>query len=196
MAALFDALAYPDAWRADRFVVLQTGTRDVAGDDRDAWITDLFTTLTADPRVAGVIYFDSADWAVADGGTGWAGLTGALAAAPPADRQLDGIFTPYFWDVPYGDPAFPEIQALRDAGVTTGCATDPPQFCPADPIRAADANAMLAAAGYPAASLDDPVTQAALAAALGAPAAPDAPATRADAAVLIAHAAQLVPHAL
>ena len=193
MSALFDALAYPVAWRRDRFVLLQTGSREVTGDDRDAWIRTLFTTLTHDERAAGLIYFDAADWAVASGGPGWAGLTTAIADAPVADRQLDGIFRPHFWDVAYGDAAFPEIEALVDAGVTSGCDTGPARFCPDDPIRAVDATTMLARAGMPSATLTDPVTEAALAVALGAaPAAPSI-ATRARAAVLIAHAARLAP---
>jgi len=36
MAQLFGALGYPASWQRDRFVVLQTGSRAVAGDDRDA----------------------------------------------------------------------------------------------------------------------------------------------------------------
>ncbi|MGE5187335.1 MAG: glycosyl hydrolase [Acidobacteriota bacterium] len=192
MTALFDALGYPDAWRQRRFVVLQTGAR--ASADRDAWLTSLVQTATADPRIAGLVYFDADTWAIAPGA-----FTAALAAAPPADRALDGIFAPYFWDVPYDHPAFAEIQGLRDAGVTSGCASDPPRFCPDDPVRAADAEALLARAFAGAqVSLADPVTEPALAGALASlgaapPAANPAIATRARAAVLIARAARLAP---
>ena len=35
-----------------------------------------------------------------------------------------------FTDVPSDDPFFPWIQALVAAGITAGCATSPPQYCP------------------------------------------------------------------
>ena len=180
MAQLFAALAYPAAWQRARFVVLQTGTRTVAGDDRDAWITGLVTTLTADARVAGLVYFDAADWGVPTDGAGWAGLVASIGAAPVADRGLDATFLPHFWDVAYGDPGFAEIQALRDAGVTSGCATAPARFCPDDMLDASAAQALLARAfptGAPTAMIE------ALA----------APMTRAQAAVVIAHGAGLAP---
>ena len=183
MAQLFAALGYPAAWQRDRFVVLQTGTRAVAGDDRDAWITGLVHALTADARVAGLVYFDAADWGVPTNGAGWTGLVTALAAAPIADRGLDATFLPHFWDVAYGDPGFAEIQALRDGGVTSGCAVAPARFCPDDMLDAAAAQALLARAfpgGAPPAMID------ALA----------APMTRAQAAIVIAHGAGLAPRAL
>ncbi|MBL0212408.1 MAG: hypothetical protein IPQ07_00730 [Myxococcales bacterium] len=203
MAQLFAALGYPAIWQRDRFVVLQTGTRAVAGDDRDAWITGLFHTLTTDPRVAGLIYFDAADWGVAPQGPGWAGLTTALEAAPVADRALDATFLPWFWDVAYSDPGFAEIQALRDAGVTMGCATAPARFCPEAPLDRTAALALLGGA-FPGATLPamaEPVTETALAAAITAlggtpPAAVELPATRARAAVLIARGAGLAPRPL
>ena len=194
MTALFDALAYPEAWRANRFVVLQTAAR--ASADRDAWATSLVQTALADPRIAGLVWFDADTWAIAPGA-----FTAALAATPPADRALDGLFAPYFWDVPYDHPAFPEIQGLRDAGITSGCDDAPPRFCPDDPIRAADAQTLIARA-FAGASVElaDPVTETALAGALAAlgatpPQANPAIATRARAAFLIAHAAQLAPRA-
>ncbi len=183
MAALFDALGYPAAWQRDRFVVLQTGTRAVPGDDRDAWISGLVHALTADARVAGLVYFDAADWGVPTAGAGWTGLTTALAEAPLADRGLDATFLPQFWDVAYGDPGFAEIQALRDAGVTSGCAAAPAQFCPDDLLDAAAAQALLARAfpaGAPAGMIDALAT----------------PMTRAQAAIVIAHGAGLVPNPL
>lgn len=186
MSALFDALGYPDVWRRDRFVVLQTGSR--AATDRDAYLAELVHTLEADVRVAGLVYFDAADWAVPAA----SGLATGLAAAPAADADLDGIFAPAFWDVPYDHAAFPEIQALHDAAVTSGCATDPPRFCPDDAITAADAMALLGRAGFTA-TLVDPVMQSDLAAAVGTTA-PAAPATRAAAAVILSHAARLTPH--
>jgi hypothetical protein len=205
MAALFTDLAYPTAWQHSRFIALQTGSEVIAGDDRDAWIADLFDRLTGDDRAAGLIYFDADDWAVATDGAGWDGFTTSLATAPVADRQLDGIFTPWFFDVPYIDPAFGEIQALRDAAVTGGCATAPAQFCPTQMLARADAMTMLSRAfpnaATPSLPPADPVLETDLAAAITAlggtpPSATATPATRARAAVLIAHGARLTPHIL
>jgi len=177
MAQLFEALAYPAAWQRERFVVLQTGTRAVAGDDRGAWITELVAAMTSDVRVAGLIYFDAADWAVP------AALVTSFADAPVSDRALDATFLPHFWDVAYSDPGFAEIQALRDAGITSGCATAPARFCPDEMLDATAAQALLARAfptGAPAAMVN------ALA----------APMTRAQAAIVIAHGAGLAPRPL
>lgn len=188
---MFASLGYPGAWQQDRFVLLQTGSRAMA--DRDAWIGELVQRSSADPRIAGLVYFDAADWAVPPA---------SLANVPASDPALDGIFTPYFWDVPYDHPAFPAIQGLRDAGVTSGCAVAPARFCPDDPISAADASALIARAFAGAhVELADPVTEPALAAALASlgaspPAAMPTAATRARAAVLIARAAHLVPEPL
>ncbi len=192
MSALFDALAYPAAWRRDRFVVLQTGAR--AASDRETWIATLFATAAADARIAGIVYFDAAEWAAPP-----AVLSPALAAAPTADRALEGVFTPRFWDVPFDHPAFLEIQALRDAGIASGCASAPARFCPDEPIHAADVRALLAHA-FPGAvaALADPILESDLATAIsnlgGTPGlAAKVPATRARAAVLIAHGANLRP---
>lgn len=193
MRQLFEALAYPAAWRRDRFIVLQTGAR--AASDRATWLASLFATAEADARVAGIIYFHGADWAATP-----AELGPAVAAAPVADAALDGVFAPHFWDVPFDHPAFHEIQALRDAGITSGCApAAPARFCPDDPISAADARALLERA-FPGATiaLADPVREADIAEIvtdLGgeAPASSIAAATRARAAVIIAHGASLRP---
>lgn len=237
MTALFTALDYPAAWQRDRFIVLQTGSRDLANDDRSAWVASLFSELTADPRIAGLIYFDAADWAIDEGGHGWTGLTAAIHVAPVADRQLAGIFEPRFWDVAYADPAFPEIQALRDNLITTGCASAPDRFCPNELLHRRDAARMVARAfslpdgttlsAFQDIATDDPDLSAiqalvergavsgcrphqfcpdepiresdlaAMLAALGStpPTSTTEPATRARGAILIAHAAQLVPHA-
>jgi hypothetical protein len=152
-----------------------------------------------------MIYFDAADWAVATNGPGWSGMTTAFGDAPVADRQLDGIFLPHFFDVAYIDPAFGEIQALADAGITSGCATAPAQFCPTDMLTRDQAMAMLSRAfpqaAAPSLPATDPVIETDLAAAITAlggtpPAATDTATTRARAAVLIAHGARLVPHIL
>jgi len=203
MAQLFEALGYPASWQRDRFVVLQTGSRAVAGDDRDAWIAGLVMALAADPRAAGIVYFDAADWAVPTGGRGWTGLTSAIAAAPLADRGLDATFLPHFWDVAYADPGFAEIQALRDAGVTTGCGVAPARFCPDAPLDGAAATTLLSRA-FPGATpppMMDPLTETDLAAAIVAlggtpPSTASVAVTRARAAVLIARGAGLVPRPL
>jgi len=223
MSALYAATG-----ATQRYVVLQTGAR--AAVDRDAWTRDLFAALHADPRAAGIIWFDAADWAVPTNGPGWAGLTTAIAGAPVADRGLDGIFAPHFTDVPYGAPGFPEIQALADDRITTGCGGG--RFCPADLLHRRDAAILVARAfaladatgaafgdvpandaGYGAISAlvargaiagctattfcpDDPIREVELAAIVSALGglpivAVDASATRARAAVLLAHGARL-----
>jgi Glycosyl hydrolase family 26 len=216
MNRLFDGANIPADSRRDRFVLLQTGSRAVSG--RDAWITELWDRLAADPRAAGIIYFDAADWAVSpaasgNDGAGWSGLTQSLANAPVADRALEGTFAPHFWDVAYGDPAFGEIQALRDAGLTTGCGEAPLRFCPNDMLDRRAAATLLTRAfkladgaadakvGCAPTCATDPITETQLAAAITAlggkpPAANDLPATRARAAVLIARGAKLAPKPL
>jgi hypothetical protein len=193
MRALFDALAYPAAWRRDRFIVLQTGAR--AASDRAAWIASLFATAAMDERMAGIIYFHAADWAATP-----AELGPAIATASVSSAALDSVFTPHYWDVGFDHPAFHEIQALHDAGITSGCAAAPARFCPDEPVRAADAQALLARA-FPGASIEtlaEPVRESDIAAAVrslgGQP--PDVgagAATRARAAVIIAHGAELRP---
>ncbi len=211
MNRLFDGASIPAEARRDRFVLLQTGSRAVTG--RDAWITELFDRLGADPRVAGIIYFNAADWAVAKDGAGWSGLTGSLRDAPVADRALEGTFAPHFWDVNYSDPGFGEIQALRDRGLTTGCAATPAKFCPADLLDRRAAATLLTRAfkldegkadaqvGCSPTCSADPITETELAAAITAlggtpPPASAVPATRARAAVLIARGAKLMPNRL
>jgi hypothetical protein len=151
--ALLDGVEMPQDWRGDRFIVLQTGTRDEAGDDRDAWIRDLFATLEADPIFRGAIYFDAADWSVADGAEGgviehegYQGLIDAIAGAPLADTRLEATFDPYFWDVGFGHASYPEIQTIRAAGVAAGCGIDPPRYCPDAALTRADAAVFLARA--------------------------------------------------
>ena len=188
MAQLFAALGYPAAWQRGRFVVLQTGSRAAA--DRQAWITELFTTSATDARIAGTIYFDAADWAAPPAMLG--------SAMPVVDARLDATFLPYFWDVGCADPGFGEIQALRDHGITAGCATAPTRFCPDEPLTA-DATAALLARAFPGAAiptLPSPLTERALADALRSlggdpPEVTEAVVTRARAAVLIARGARI-----
>jgi len=191
MSALFEALDYPEAWRTDRFLILQTGARAAA--DRASWLASLFSAAREDERIGGLIYFDAADWAAPP-----SDLDAALAAAPVADAALDGLFTPHFIDVPYTHPAFHEIQALRDAGITSGCASSPPRFCPDEILTPEAATALVERALGTTVTFAEPVTERALAEALPSSdvAAADSPVTRAAAAVIIAHAAALRPHAL
>jgi hypothetical protein len=142
-AAMFDALGYDAAWRRGRFIVLQTGTRQGAGDDRAAWLTELHRALTADDRFAGVIYFDAADWRVPPETAAHAAWAAALGALPVFDPALDGVFLPRFWDVSADEPYFPEIQALAAAGVTAGCGAAPARFCPELPLRRGDAAVLI-----------------------------------------------------
>ena len=101
------------------------------------------------------------------------------------------------------DPGFAEIQALRDAGVTTGCATAPARFCPDELLDGAAATALLTRA-FPGATppaMSDAPTETDLAAAITAlGGAPQSTAsvlvTRARAAVLIARGAGLAPRPL
>jgi hypothetical protein len=151
-------LAYPAAWQHDRFIVLQTGSRTIAGDDRGTWLTSLVEKLAADSAYAGVIPFDlsdsdpTRDWALLDrakppvGRAGYDAFIDAARAVPPSDRALEGTFDPYFWDVRVGDASYAEIQALRGAHVTSGCSAAPPLFCPAALLTHGDAAAVLAGA--------------------------------------------------
>ena len=101
-----------------RFIVLQTGARVAA--DRDAWIQQLYAV--DDPRIAGIIWFDAADWAAP------ATSLAPIATLPVADGFLAGVFEPYFTDVPYGATGYNEIQLLVSSFVTTGCGKG--TFCP------------------------------------------------------------------
>jgi hypothetical protein len=155
---LMSDLAYPAEWQKDRFIVLQTGSRTIAGDDRGAWLKSLVEKLAADPAYAGVIPFDlsdadpSRDWALLEGASppvaraGYGAFIGAAVALPPSDHALEGTFDPYFWDVHVDAPSYAEIQALRGAHVSGGCSVAPPLFCPGAPLVAADAAALLAGA--------------------------------------------------
>lgn len=153
--ALTTALGYPAAWASDRFIVLQAGTRDVPGDDRGAWVTGLYGALTADPLFLGAIYFDQGTWALLDATAtplaGYPQWTAALAALPTASPRLDGTFEPFFWDVRIEHPYYAELQSLRAAGLTSGCGSAPPTFCPDDALTRVAA-AILAARAFAVAS--------------------------------------------
>ncbi len=38
--------------------------------------------------------------------------------------------TPYFQDVPESSIYFPFVQRIKDLGITAGCSTNPPDYCP------------------------------------------------------------------
>lgn len=90
--ALTAALGYSGELAKDRFIVLQTGSRDEVDDDRGVWLGKLYGALAEDPLFLGAIYFNAADWAVLDGTTpptpleGYAGWVDAMKALPVAGR--------------------------------------------------------------------------------------------------------------
>jgi hypothetical protein len=143
-------LGYQDAWSVDRFIVLQTGSRDVSGDDRGAWLGQLYQALRDEGAFLGVIYFNDSQWAVSSGTgaplAGYAGWVSALGGLPVADARLDATFAPFFWDVRQATAYYPEIQSLRAAGLTSGCSAAPPLFCPDEALRRRDAAILLARA--------------------------------------------------
>jgi streptogramin lyase len=53
------------------------------------------------------------------------------------DPPIGLLFVPTFDDVPVTDPFFPWIEALFRAGITGGCSTHPPLYCPKAPVTRA-----------------------------------------------------------
>lgn len=181
MAALYAATG-----AKQRFIVLQTGARAAA--DRDAWIQQLYAV--DDARLAGIIWFDAADWAAP------AASLAPINTLPVADGQLDGVFAPRFSDVAYGDVGFWEIDALAAAKITSGCGGG--KFCPDDLLKRSDASALLSKAFGTMidAGTGDSMTETDLAALIAAHGGypvtgNNVPTTRARAAALIAHGARL-----
>lgn len=177
---------YAATGATQRFIVLQTGARAAA--DRDAWMHELYTV--DDARIAGIIWFDAADWAAP------AASLQVIDLMPVSDRQLDGVFAPRFTDVAYGDEGFWEIDALAAAKITSGCGGG--KFCPDALLKRADASALLSGAFHTTvdAGTGETMTEADLAAVIAAQGGypvlgGDVPTTRARAAVLIAHGARL-----
>ena len=64
-----------------------------------------------------------------------ASLEGSAYSPPPAMGLFD--------DVPASDPFAPWIEELASRGVTAGCSTDPPLYCPAEPVTRAQMAAFL-----------------------------------------------------
>ena len=146
--ALFTALSFAADWQQSRFIVLQTGTGVYPGDDRGAWMTDLYRSTLAAPIFHGLIYFDADD----TGGVAWSLLStdtppnprpgydqwvAAVGALPPVSLNVASTFEPYFWDVRVDHARYAEVQSLRAAALTSGCSgppSTPPLFCPDDPL--------------------------------------------------------------
>lgn len=86
-----------------------------------------FVTLTATPAAGSTF----AGWTGACAGTNPCVLTGnastSVAATFTTDPRSVG---PTFVDVPATHPYFAWIETLVSSGLTTGCSTSPPQFCP------------------------------------------------------------------
>ena len=96
----------------------------------------------------------------------WLTITGGCSAMPPQfcpgqviTRAELGVFIarflrlpapasgePYFADVPKDHVAFRYLQGLKEAGLTLGCAADPPLFCPDLPVTRAQMAVVLARA--------------------------------------------------
>ena len=51
------------------------------------------------------------------------------------------VTTPYFTDVPSGNPLFKYIQKLKELGITAGCTTT--TYCPSDPVTRGQASVFL-----------------------------------------------------
>jgi glucose/arabinose dehydrogenase len=56
---------------------------------------------------------------------------------PLSSRTLTASFSGGYTDVPPGSPFYADIGWLVTNGITTGCATDPPSFCPTSPVTRA-----------------------------------------------------------
>ncbi len=62
-------------------------------------------------------------------------LEGPLYVPPPAVGMFD--------DVPLSDPAAPWVEELANRGITAGCSTSPPLYCPDDPVTRAEMSVFL-----------------------------------------------------
>jgi hypothetical protein len=155
--------------QAKPILVTQTASV-VEGQDRDGWLTDMFTNLGADSQVIGIIYFNRAkeeggkyndyrviagDWidpVFAKGAAGWVTPRSVdWIFNGPMDRwvaQREEAFAnlPYFSDIS-DSPFAGDILWLAGAGITTGC--NPPlndRFCPDDGVTRGQMAAFLARA--------------------------------------------------
>ena len=124
---LLDALQIPEAWRRERFVVLQTGARDTAS--RPAFVEQLHTALAADPVFAGVIWFNAAQYSLRSAAGPTSGYDAWRTALHNWDGRPSELFARLFWDVAPTSPYYSELQRLGGLGIS-GCAALPRQFCP------------------------------------------------------------------
>jgi hypothetical protein len=63
-------------------------------------------------------------------GGGCAGTAACTLAGNAVITVIATFAANLFVDVPKTDPFFEWVEALADQGITTGCSTNPPQFCP------------------------------------------------------------------
>ena len=74
---------------------------------------------------------------------------------PLTSTTMTATFTGGFTDVPPGSPFFADIGWLVENGITTGCATDPPRFCPSSSVtRAQMASFLVRALDLPPTTID------------------------------------------
>jgi hypothetical protein len=129
-------------------LIAQTASSPFGG-DKDAWIRDLFSYLTADPNAVGFIYFNiekEYDWAIYKGTSlnqGWkAGmaLETTVYQWPLPDWFDSGPLVVDTYLLPFEgtfsdddtSPFVAEIEWLAASGITTGCQLD--RFCPSSPV--------------------------------------------------------------
>jgi hypothetical protein len=89
---------------------------------------------TADVNMDGITeHIALSVFAVLEGNSGLGGVRiiwHRQVSPPPATASFD--------DVPVGSPFFQFIEALKAAGITSGCQASPPQFCPDRPLTRAE----------------------------------------------------------
>ncbi len=110
----------------------------------------LVNTLAADPVVPGRLFAGTEDGGVflsEDAGMTWTAMSAGLTGAPVEDLALSTGSPATLWAATYGSgvfdfqlPRFADvspasgfsawIDALASAGITAGCATQPPRYCP------------------------------------------------------------------
>jgi hypothetical protein len=114
---------------------------DCGADCLESFNYGVVVTLTATPN-AGYVF------------AGWSGDPDCLdgQVAMDVDKTCTAIFeypaAPLFVDVPFQHWSYDMIMGIYEAGITGGCSTDPPRFCPENSVtRAMMAVFMLASMG-------------------------------------------------
>jgi len=113
----------------------------IAGLDGALWFTENNSNQVGRITTAGVI----SEFAISTAGSDPYGITagpdGALWFTENSAKQIGRITPtitcPSFNDVPPNDPYFPFICAIAEAGITAGCSTSPPLYCPDSPVTRA-----------------------------------------------------------